>query len=81
MGTQTATMDFIYPKPSKFYLTKNFNRSPACEKVAHSQRKAFGMLIMCSKAVRNLFMKCLFQTTGFHYITVVDEFGNEILED
>lgn len=41
-GTQTASMDFIYPKTnSKIYLTKNFNSEiqPVILKVAHSQRE------------------------------------------
>lgn len=42
IGTQTASMDFIYPKTnSKIYLTKNFNSEvqPVIFKVAYSQSR------------------------------------------
>jgi len=84
MGTQTATMDFIYPKTnSKIYLTKNFNSEiqPVVLKVAHSQResKLFWYVDNVYKGATKTFHEMpISATTGFHYITVVDEFGNEI---
>jgi len=84
MGTQTATMDFIYPKTnSKIYLTKNFNSEvqPVILKVAHSQResKLFWYVDNVYKGSTKTFHEMpISATTGFHYITVVDEFGNEI---
>ena len=84
MGTQTASMDFIYPKAnSKIYLTKDFNSEiqPVIFKVAYSQRenKLFWYVDNVYKGETKVFHeKPILMTAGFHYITVVDEFGNEI---
>ena len=84
LGAQTTTMDFIYPKAnSKIYLTKNFNSQiqPVILKVAHSQRdsKLFWYLDNVYKGVTKTFHELPITTsTGFHYVTVVDEAGNEI---
>jgi penicillin-binding protein 1C len=83
-GTQTASMDFIYPKVnSKIYLTKNFNSEvqPVIFKVAYSQRESqlFWYVDNVYKGVTKVFHeKPIVMTAGFHYVTVVDEFGNEI---
>ncbi|MCC9071891.1 penicillin-binding protein 1C [Flavobacterium sp. F-65] len=84
VGTQTASMDFIYPKNnSKIYLTKNFNSEvqPVILKVAYSQRESqlFWYVDNVYKGETKVFHeKPIVMTAGFHYITVVDEFGNEI---
>jgi len=84
IGTQTASMDFIYPKAnSKIYLTKDFNSEiqPVIFKVAYSQRenKLFWYVDNIYKGETKVFHeKQILMTAGFHYITVVDEFGNEI---
>ncbi|WP_442787538.1 penicillin-binding protein 1C [Flavobacterium suncheonense] len=83
-ASQTAYMDFIYPKANaKIYLTKNFNSEiqPVVLKVAHSQRDAAlfwyvdEVFVGKTKTFHEMPVKA---TTGTHYITVVDEFGNEI---
>lgn len=84
MGAQTASMDFIYPKAnSKIYLTKDFNSEiqPVIFKVAYSQRenKLFWYVDNVYKGETKVFHeKPILMTAGFHNITVVDEFGNEI---
>ncbi|WP_166920878.1 penicillin-binding protein 1C [Flavobacterium poyangense] len=84
VGTQTASMDFIYPKAnSKIYLTKNFNSEvqPVIFKVAYSQREKqlFWYVDHVYKGVTKVFHeKPIMMSAGFHYITVVDESGNEI---
>lgn len=84
---QTAThnvMDFIYPKTnSKIYLAKNFNSQvqPVIVKVAHSNKEAklFWYVDNVYKGTTQTFHEMQIDAgTGFHYITVVDEFGNEI---
>lgn len=83
-GTQTTTMDFIYPKAnSKIYLTKNFNSEvqPVILKVAYSERdkELFWYVDDVYKATTKTFHELpISPTTGIHYITVVDAFGNEI---
>ena len=81
---QQVAMDFIYPKPnSKIYLAKDFygEVQPVIIKVAHSNRD--------SKLYWSLDNKFLGETqtfhemqiapeNGIHYVTVTDEFGNEI---
>ena len=84
MGAQTGLMDFIYPKTnSKIYLTKNFNSEvqPVIFKVAYSQREKqlFWYVDQVYKGVTKVFHeKPILMSAGFHYITVVDESGNEI---
>ena len=63
--------------------TKNFNSEiqPVILKVAHSQResKLFWYVDNVYKGSTITFHEMpISATTGFHYITVVDEFGNEI---
>ena len=83
-GTQTKSMDFIYPKSNaKIYLTKNFNSEiqPVILKVAHSNREAnlFWYVDNVYKGMTKTFHEMpISPNTGFHYLTVVDEFGNEI---
>ncbi|TGD58408.1 penicillin-binding protein 1C [Flavobacterium humi] len=83
-GTQTASMDFIYPKTnSKIYLTKNFNSEtqPVILKVAHSQRETevFWYVDNVYKGSTKTFHEMpITPTEGFHYITVIDESGYEI---
>ncbi|MBF4484698.1 MULTISPECIES: penicillin-binding protein 1C [unclassified Flavobacterium] len=83
-GTQTTTMDFIYPKAnSKIYLTKNFNSEvqPVILKVAYSERdkELFWYVDNVYKATTKTFHELpISPTTGIHYITVVDACGNEI---
>lgn len=83
-GTQTPSMDFIYPKTnSKIYLTKNFNSEtqPVILKVAHSQRETelFWYVDNVYKGSTKTFHEMpITPTEGFHYVTVVDESGYEI---
>lgn len=83
-GTQTTTMDFIYPKTnSKIYLTKNFNSEvqPVILKVAYSERdkELFWYVDDVYKATTKTFHELpITPTAGIHYITVVDASGNEI---
>jgi penicillin-binding protein 1C len=82
--TQQATMDFIYPKTnSKIYLTKNFDSKmqPVILKVAHSNKEAklYWYVDNVYKGTTQTFHEMQVEAgTGVHYITVVDEFGNEI---
>jgi penicillin-binding protein 1C len=82
--TQQAVMDFIYPKTnSKIYLTKDFNSKvqPVIVKVAHSNREAklFWYVDNDYKGTTQTFHEIpIAAETGVHYITVADEFGNEI---
>ena len=81
---QHNIMDFIYPKTnSKIYLTKNFNGQiqPIIAKVAHSNKEAklFWYVDNVYKGTTQTFHELPIEAnTGIHYITVVDEFGNEI---
>ncbi len=83
-GTQTPTMDFIYPKAnSKIYLTKDFNSNvqPVILKVAYSERdkELFWYVDDVYKATTKTFHELpITPTTGIHFITVVDASGNEI---
>lgn len=81
---QDKRMDFIYPKANtKIILTKDFESKlqPAIIKVAHSNSDAELFWYLDDKYVggtKTFHEKPIFATTGFHVITVVDEFGNEI---
>ncbi|MBP6558641.1 MAG: penicillin-binding protein 1C, partial [Flavobacterium sp.] len=81
---QKAAMDFIYPKTnSKIYLAKDFNSNvqPVILKVAHSNREAklFWYVDNEYKGTTQTFHEMQIEAeTGIHYITVADEFGNEI---
>ena len=81
---QDKRMDFIYPKSNtKIILTKDFESKiqPTIIKVAHSNSEAKLFWYLDNKYVGNtktFHEKPIFATTGFHIITVVDEFGNEI---
>jgi penicillin-binding protein 1C len=83
-GNQTPSMDFIYPKTNcKIYLTKNFNSEiqPVILKIAHSNRETNLFWYVDNQFVgttKTFHEMPISPTTGFHYITVVDEFGNEI---
>jgi len=82
--TQQAVMDFIYPKTnSKIYLAKDFNSSiqPVILKVAHSNKEAklYWYVDNVYKGTTQTFHEMqITAETGIHYITVEDEFGNEI---
>ncbi len=82
--TTHAVMDFIYPKiNSKIYLAKNFNGQiqPVIVKVAHSNKEAklYWYVNNVYKGTTQTFHEMPVDgNTGIHYITVVDEFGNEI---
>lgn len=82
--TLQASMDFIYPKAnSKIYLTKDFNSKiqPVILKVAHSNKEAklYWYVDNVYKGTTQTFHEMQIEAnTGFHYITVEDEFGNEI---
>ncbi|HEX8575917.1 MAG TPA: penicillin-binding protein 1C [Flavobacterium sp.] len=84
MATQVTAMDFIYPKAnSKIYLTKNFNSQlqPVILKVAHANReiKLFWYVDDVYKGETKTFHEMpVIANSGVHYITVVDELGNEI---
>ncbi len=81
---QQASMDFIYPKPnSKIYLAKDFygKIQPVVLKIAHSNResKLFWSLDNQFLGETQTFHEMPIKPeTGIHYITVTDEFGNEI---
>jgi penicillin-binding protein 1C len=81
---QTASMDFIYPKMNgKIYLTKNFNSEvqSVILKVAHSSREVrlFWYVDNVYKGATKTFHEMpIAPNSGIHYITVEDEFGNEI---
>ena len=81
---QQAAMDFIYPKTnSKIYLTKDFNSKvqPVIIKVAHSNKEAklYWYVDNVYKGTTQTFHEMPVEAeTGIHYITVEDEFGNEI---
>lgn len=83
-GTQSGTMDFIYPKAgAKIYLTKDFNSrvQPVVLKVAHPQRekKLYWYVDKVYQATTQTFHElAIAPTSGFHVVTVVDEDGNEI---
>ncbi len=83
-NAQHHVMDFIYPKTnSKIYLTKNFNGQiqPIIAKVAHSNKEAklFWYVDNVYKGTTQTFHELPIEAnTGMHYITVVDELGNEI---
>ena len=82
-GSQTV-MDFIYPKQNgKIYLTKNFNSEiqPVILKVAHANRETqlFWYVDNEYKGTTRTFHEMPVKpSTGTHYITVTDEYGNEI---
>ncbi|HNP31700.1 MAG TPA: penicillin-binding protein 1C [Flavobacterium sp.] len=82
--TQQASMDFIYPKTnSKIYLTKDFNSKvqPVILKVAHSNKdaKLYWYVDNVYKGTTQTFHEMPIEAeTGIHYITVEDEFGNDI---
>ncbi len=83
-GGQQVVMDFIYPKTnSKIYLTKNFYSKiqPVILKVAHSNKEAklFWYVDNVYKGSTQTFHEMQIEAnSGFHYITVVDDNGNEI---
>lgn len=83
-SAQTASMDFIYPKMNgKIYLTKNFNSEiqPVILTVAHSSREVqlFWYVDNVYKGTTKTFHEMpIAPNSGIHYITVEDEFGNEI---
>lgn len=83
-STQTASMDFIYPKTnSKIYLTKDFNSKvqPLILKVAHSdsETQLFWYVDHTYEGTTKTFHEmAIYPNTGIHYITVEDEMGNEI---
>ena len=84
LQTQQAIMDFIYPKTnSKIYLTKGFDSKiqPVILKVAHSNKEAklFWYVDNVYKGTTQTFHEIQIEAnTGTHFITVTDEFGNEI---
>lgn len=84
LENQTNSMDFIYPKANgKIYLTKNFDSEvqPVILKVAHSQPnlKLYWYVNNTYLGKTEQFHEMpLKATSGIHYITVVDEYGNEI---
>ena len=81
---QQASMDFIYPKAnSKIYLAKDFNSKvqPVILKVAHSNKdaKLYWYVDNIYKGTTQTFHEMQIEPeTGVHYITVEDEFGNDI---
>ena len=83
-STQGVAMDFIYPKRnSKIYLTKDFNSEvqPVILKVAHPnpEMQLFWYVDNVYKGTTKTFHELAIEpASGFHYVTVVDEDGNEI---
>lgn len=84
VAPQQPIMDFIYPKTNtKIYLTKNFNSmvQSVVFKVACTDKyaKLFWYVDQEYKGNTQTFHEMQIQaSTGFHYITVVDDKGNEI---
>lgn len=84
LGNASYSMDFIYPKENgKMYLTKDFTGEiqPFVLKVAHSNSKAklFWYLNSEFLGTTQTFHEMSVQAkTGTYYITVTDEYGNEI---
>jgi penicillin-binding protein 1C len=84
MQNQQASMDFIYPKMnSKIYLARDFNSKvqPVILKVAHSNKEAklYWYVDNVYKGMTQTFHeKQIEAETGIHYITVEDEYGNDI---
>ncbi|UPT72232.1 MAG: penicillin-binding protein 1C [Flavobacterium sp. JAD_PAG50586_2] len=82
--TQQMAMDFIYPKAnSKIYLAKDFNSKvqPVILKVAHSNKEAklYWYVDNVYKGTTQTFHEMQIEAeTGIHYITVEDEYGNDI---
>lgn len=82
--TPQASMDFIYPKAnSKIYLAKDFNSKvqPVILKVAHSNKEAklYWYIDNVYKGTTQTFHEMQIEAeTGIHYITVEDEYGNDI---
>lgn len=82
--TQQTSMDFIYPKTnSKIYLVKDFNSKvqPVILKVAHSNKEAklYWYVDNVYKGTTQTFHEMQIEAeTGIHYITVEDEYGNDI---
>ena len=83
-GVGVAAMDFIYPKAgTKIYLTRNFDSDlqPVVLKVAHPQRekKLFWYVDDVYKGATQTFHDmAIAPVSGMHWVTVVDEDGNEI---
>jgi penicillin-binding protein 1C len=83
-STQGVAMDFIYPKRnSKIYLTKDFSSEvqPVVLKVAHPnpEMQLFWYVDNVYKGTTKTFHELAIEpASGFHYVTVVDEDGNEI---
>ena len=84
LQAQNTSMDFIYPKNnSKIYLTKGFSGKvqPVIIKVAHSNKemKLHWYIDDQYKGTTQTFHEMQIEAnSGVHYITVTDEFGNEI---
>ena len=84
LQTMQTTMDFIYPKNNtKIYLTKDFNSNvqPVIFKVACAQKNAKLFWYLDSKflgATQTFHEMQINAKSGFHFVTVVDERGNEI---
>lgn len=84
-ATTATVMDFIYPKENgKVYLTKDFNGrvQPVVLKAAHTQRgaKLFWYIGDRYLGETQAFHEMQVQAkTGMHYITIMDEAGNEIV--
>jgi len=84
LDNQSNRMDFIYPKTNgKIYLTKDFDSEvqPVILKVAHSQPnvKLYWYVDNTYLGKTEQFHEMPLQPkSGIHYITVVDEYGNEI---
>ncbi|WP_306353335.1 penicillin-binding protein 1C [Flavobacterium sp. '19STA2R22 D10 B1'] len=84
IGSQTVSMDFIYPKEnSKIYLTKGFDSQvqSVVLKVASNNKDAslFWYINSTYLGTTQTFHEMPINVkTGVYYITVMDEMGNEI---
>jgi penicillin-binding protein 1C len=82
--SQQTSLDFIYPKNnSKIYLTKDFDSSlqPVIFKVAYANRDRILYWYLDKNYLgetKTFHEKEIIATTGIHYVTVADEFGNEV---
>lgn len=84
LGSLSNSMDFIYPKNnSKIYLTKDFEGfiQPVILKIAHTNREMKLYWYIDKKYIgttQTFHEMPVIAETGKHYITVIDELGNEV---
>ncbi len=86
LGSETTSMEFIFPKgPSKVFLPKDFegDTNELVLKLAHTQpdTTVFWYLNDLYMGTTQTFHEfAILPEAGIHTITVVDEFGNEVVQ-